>query len=185
MTVGLCVFQTCFIWHLAIQLCGNVTIIIFLSFLELCRKWNLITANQLKAIWIKALGMEYQFCDYLEVESNHIPQHFPPIFPKHYPSQSLDQCLIRDHTPRPGSPFEQPSRAWLLKERERSRETGGIESHWERESQSEKGRETASCLFQFRESRWEVIFYSSWGGTSHLLAQMPNEYGSRAVLSPH
>lgn len=48
-----------------------------------------------------------------------------------------------------------------------------------------KKRTTCSCLFQFRESRWEVIFYSSWGSTSHLLAQMPNEYGSRAVLSPH
>lgn len=48
-----------------------------------------------------------------------------------------------------------------------------------------KKRTTRSCLFQFRESRWEVIFYSSWGSTSHLLAQMPNEYGSRAVLSPH
>lgn len=38
---------------------------------------------------------------------------------------------------------------------------------------------TASCLFQFGASRWEVIFYSSWGGSSHLSAQMLNEYRSR------
>lgn len=38
---------------------------------------------------------------------------------------------------------------------------------------------TASCLFQLEASRWEVIFYSSCGGSSHLSAQMLNEYGNR------
>jgi len=38
---------------------------------------------------------------------------------------------------------------------------------------------TASCLFQCGASRWEVIFYSSCGGSSHLSPQMLNEYRSR------
>lgn len=39
--------------------------------------------------------------------------------------------------------------------------------------------ETATCLLQFGASRWEVIFYSSCGGSSHLSPQMPNEYRSK------
>lgn len=86
-----------------------------------------------------------------------------------------DQCLI---SVPPTSTKSHTSKG-LGTERQSAREEGVSELV------RVKKRTTRSCLFQFRESRWEVIFYSSWGSTSHLLAQMPNEYGSRAVLSPH